>query len=289
MWTWRITRLSSDSAAAVPAARKRRQEHGEHCKTADTAWCYSTVCWTVKISICSCCHQDACKAFMGQQAMILRLIIIEEDCRILNTVPFFTDNKSLSHSRERTAAWSRWEKISIREEVLGFIYWYFSWNVSLLHASPIRQRNSATEQSVGGLHFDFRGKRNHNFVLYRLYELLKPNSAFHVQIKLSLATAGFMLGFSETEFSPLFQNSLGILDDLHLRVCMHHSSRSVSQRGSMVGVSKWSMSASWRIFSYHFSNMATSKTKIMRNISCEELGADFKPPDFTLVLLFKST
>lgn len=37
------------------------------------------------------------------------------------------------------------------------------------------------------------------------------------------------------------------------------------------------------------SNMATPKTKIMRNISCEELGADFKPPDFTLVLLFKTT
>lgn len=52
--------------------------------------------------------------------------------------------------------------------------------------SLILQHNSATEQSVGGLHFDFRGKRNDDFVLYRLYELLKSNSAFHVQIKLSL-------------------------------------------------------------------------------------------------------
>lgn len=67
------------TAAAVPAARKSRQEHREHRRVADTAWCYSTVCWTVKISICNCCHQDACKALMGQQAMILRLIIIEEN------------------------------------------------------------------------------------------------------------------------------------------------------------------------------------------------------------------
>jgi len=35
--------------------------------------------------------------------------------------------------------------------------------------------------------------------------------------------------------------------------------------------------------------MDTPKTKIMRNISCEELGADFKPPDSTSVLLFKIT
>lgn len=72
---------------------------------------------------------------------------------------------------------------------------------------------------MGGLHFDFREKRNDDFVLHRLYKLLKSNSAFHVQIELSLLAAGFILGFFEIQFSPLSFLELTVLDDCFICVC----------------------------------------------------------------------